>query len=97
MTMPLTIVARIVPTPGKEDDLEAAMKALVAATRAEAGCIQYDLHRTNEDPCVFLFFENWETHALWRAHMDGPHLKAFNEKASGMIDKAEILQMTRIA
>ena len=35
MSEPLTIVARIVPKSGVEDELEAAMRDLVAATRME--------------------------------------------------------------
>ena len=97
MSKQLTIVARVVPETGQADPLEAAMRELVVATRAEAGCIQYDLHRTTEDPPVFLFYETWETKLLWDAHMAGEALRSFNQTVSGMIESAEILQMRKIA
>lgn len=97
MTDHLTIVARIVATPGTEDRLEAAMKVLVAETRQEAGCIQYDLHRTTENSCIFVFYENWETKPLWEAHMNGDAIKRFNEKIPGMIESGEVLQMRKVA
>ena len=93
----LTIVARVLPVAAQEDRLEAAMKDLVAATRAEPGCLQYDLHRTTDGPCIFLFYETWETKPLWDDHMSGAALQAFNQRVQGMIESAEILQMVRVA
>ena len=97
MSEPLTIVARIVPKSGVEDELEAAMRDLVAATRLELGCIQYDLHRTTEGPCIFVFYESWETKTLWEAHMSGAAIQAFREAANHMIETGEVLQMSRVA
>ena len=97
MGEPLTIVARIVPKPGVEDELEAAMRDLVTATRLELGCIQYDLHRTTEGACIFVFYETWETKILWEAHMNGAAIQAFRESANHMIESGEVLQMSRVA
>ncbi len=96
MSDSLTIVARITPVAGKEDELETAMKDLVRGTRVEPGCMQYDLHRTTENPCVFVFYENWESEAHWHAHMTGDVLWALNQKAGALIEDAEILQMKKI-
>ncbi len=97
MSNHLSIVARIVAAPGTEDRLEATMKELVEATRKEEGCLQYDLHRTTEDPCIFVFVESWQTKPLWEAHMNGDAIKAFNAKVPGMIESGEILQLKCIA
>jgi len=97
MTESLTIIARIAPAPGQEDALEAKMKELVQETRGEAGCIRYDIYRTVENPCIFVFYENWETKAHWDSHMTGEALWGFNQKAGAMIEDAEILQMAKIA
>ncbi len=97
MSDPLCIIARIVPAPGTEDRLEAAMKQLVEATREEEGCLQYDLHRTTQDPCLFVFVESWQSKALWEAHMKGEAIAAFNAEVPGMIESGEILQLRRVA
>ncbi|MGI9384207.1 MAG: putative quinol monooxygenase [Methyloligellaceae bacterium] len=97
MSGPLTIVARIVPKPGVEDELETAMKDLIAATRQEPGCILYDLHRSSEGPCIFVFYETWESKPLWEAHMAGAAIQAFREAANHMIESGEVLQMSRVA
>jgi quinol monooxygenase YgiN len=53
---------------------------LVAPTRAEEGCINYDLHRSVEDPGTFMFYENWQSQLLWEQHMESPHLNEYSGK-----------------
>ncbi len=95
--MALTIVAQITATPGHEDRLRGSLEKLVAPTRAEAGCIQYDLHVDNENPGLFLFFEIWETRALWQAHMQADHLKAHAAATQGAVAEFALNEMTQIA
>ena len=40
---------------------------LIDITRAEEGCINYDLHQDNENPAHFLFYENWKSRELWQS------------------------------
>ena len=42
--MTLTIVAKLTAVAGQEEFLAKQLSTLVAPTRAEKGCIQYDLH-----------------------------------------------------
>ena len=93
MAKPLTIVAIFEATSGREDDLAAALEALIAPTRAEAGCLNYDLHRDLEQPGRFLFYENWATRAHWDAHMQSPHLVRHKETSGPLVARGEILQM----
>ena len=67
--MTLTILAQITAIRGKEDLVRTELEKLVDITRAEAGCLQYDLHIDNETPGFFVFYENWESRDLWQAHM----------------------------
>lgn len=75
----LTIVANIHAHPDKIDLVKTELQKLVAITRAEAGCLQYDLHQDNDDPAHFLFYENWRSRDLWQAHMNAPHLTAYGQ------------------
>lgn len=95
--MPLTIVANIRAKAGKEDFVRTELEKLVEPTRREAGCIQYDLHVNDEDPCHFLFFENWENRELWQAHMESGHLGTFKAATAGAVESTVIDEMTRIA
>ena len=72
----ITVVATFEAKPGKEAELRAALLGLVAPTRPEAGCLNYDLHVSPEHPGKFMFHENWTSKALLDAHLQSPHLKA---------------------
>lgn len=77
---PLTIIATLTAKPGKEEELLSMLKALVAPTRTESGCINYELHRSHEHPGTFIFTESWASADLWEAHKNSPHLVEFSEK-----------------
>jgi quinol monooxygenase YgiN len=73
----LTLVAFLRAQPGKGDELGSRLQALIAPTRSEPGNINYDLHRSNEDPDLWMLYENWTTPADLEAHFQQPYLKAF--------------------
>lgn len=72
----ITVVAIFEARPGKEDELKQALLGLVAPTRKEAGCINYDLHISPDNPAKFLFHENWTSKELLDAHLKSPHISA---------------------
>ena len=72
----ITVVATFQARPGKEAELKKALTGLVAPTRREAGCINYDLHVSPEDPAKFLFDENWTRQAHLDAHLKSTHIAA---------------------
>ncbi|MEM7528233.1 MAG: putative quinol monooxygenase [Pseudomonadota bacterium] len=95
--MPLTILAQITAQPGKEGLVRSELEKLVPITRAEAGCLQYDLHLDTENPGFFVFYENWETRALWQTHMNAPHLAAYMTATEGAVASFTLNEMTKIA
>ena len=72
----ITVVATFQARSGKENELRAALTGLLAPTRKEAGCLNYDLHQSPEDPTKFLFHENWTSKELLDAHLKSPHIAA---------------------
>ncbi len=70
-----TIIGTVTARPETRDELATLLMAQVAPTRAEAGCINYDLHVDAADPCVFIFYENWTDRAALDAHLAMPHLQ----------------------
>lgn len=75
-TKAVTVVATFQARPGKETELSEALIGLVAATRQETGCLNYDLHVLPEDPTRFLFHENWTSKAHLDTHLQSAHIKA---------------------
>jgi len=72
----ITVIATIQARPGKEAELKQVLLGLIAPTRKEKGCINYDLHISPEDPAKFLFFETWTSQATLDAHLQSPHLQS---------------------
>ena len=92
----LTIVANIKANPDKIDLVKAELLKLIDITRAEEGCINYDLHQDNDNPAHFLFYENWESRELWQTHMCSPHLAAYMEATDGAVEEFTLNEMTII-
>lgn len=92
----LTIVAKVEAKSDKIELVKAELFKLIAPTRKEAGCIQYDLHQDNSDPAVFVFYENWESRELWQTHMNNDHLKAYMEATDGAVANFTLNEMSQI-
>jgi quinol monooxygenase YgiN len=61
-------------------DIEGArahMEAMIAASRAEAGCIDYAYAIDVLDPHLVRVSERWESREALAAHLAAPHLKAW--------------------
>ncbi|MDY6854352.1 MAG: putative quinol monooxygenase [Thermodesulfobacteriota bacterium] len=82
----LTIVANITAKADKIDLVKAELEKLIDITRAEEGCLQYDLHQDNENPPQFLFYKNWESRKLWQADMNNQHLKEYTAATNGAFE-----------
>ncbi|MEH6470828.1 MAG: antibiotic biosynthesis monooxygenase, partial [Halopseudomonas sp.] len=65
-------------------------------TRAEADCLQYDLHQDNDNPAHFMFYENWQSRELWQAHMGVQHLKDYLAATQGAVAEFTVNEMTII-
>jgi quinol monooxygenase YgiN len=73
---PLTVLAQIKAKPGKETQVRQELLSLVAPSRKDAGCLNYDLHQALDHPALFLFHENWTSKAHLDQHLQKPDLQA---------------------
>ena len=71
----VSVTARFTAKSGKEDALKAELLALVPQTRAEPGCLNYDLHQDPASPGEFVFYENFVDGEALKAHAAMPYLK----------------------
>ncbi len=86
--LPKNAVTRIVIMRAKEGQhllLEAELRALVTPSRKENGCLQFDLHRSAEQPGTFLFHEVWETREHHTAHTRTPHFLRWNARKDALL------------
>lgn len=90
----LTIVANIHAKADKIELVKAELEKLIPITRAEDGCIQYDLHQDNDNPAHFVFYENWDSRELWQIHMNAPHLAAYMSATEGAVEAFTLNEMS---
>jgi|SRR5678815_785057 quinol monooxygenase YgiN len=77
----VTVVAKIRAAKGKGDALAALLTEQVGVVRkAEPGCLAYRLHRAQDDPDLFLFYETYVDDAALDAHRKAPHLAAYRQR-----------------
>src|SRR4029078_4655799 len=94
----LTIIANLVAKPDKIEETKVLLRALTAATRAEPGCIKYDLHQDDNNPAEFTFYETWADRGEWDKHMETPHTKeAINRAANLFAADIQVRLMTMIS
>jgi quinol monooxygenase YgiN len=75
MSATVHVVARFIAKPGKEEALKTVLTALIAPTRRELGCYQYDLLTNQHEPREFCFVERWESEKSLDQHGETAHLK----------------------
>jgi len=61
-------------------ELRKALEAMIAPTRAEDGCILYDLYVT-KDGTTFVFFESWKSLNALQAHLQTPHYERLKKQS----------------
>ncbi|MFC6704868.1 putative quinol monooxygenase [Flexivirga alba] len=71
----IAVTAIITAKPGSESAVQAALTALVEPTRAEPGCVDYQLAVSSVDPAVFITTERWRTSSDVEAHLETEHVK----------------------
>ena len=91
----LIVVAYLTAKPGKEAEAQKNIRALLAPTRAEKGCIVYDLHEMHGDPARFVFYEVWKSAEDLDAHAKSGHLTAFRKIAPDFLAGPVELTMWR--
>jgi quinol monooxygenase YgiN len=81
----LTVMARAKAKPGREAELEQAMRAVVAPTHQEAGCVRYTVHRSVIDPSEFVTIESWTSKEAVDHHFATPHVQALLKKVPDLL------------
>ncbi len=92
----LTLVAIVKAKSEKRDFVLDEILKLIDPTRAEEGCLGYTLHEDNNDPCRFVLYENWMTHALWEKHMKSPHMTHYSEVSKDATLDWQLLELTKV-
>ncbi|HXN25156.1 MAG TPA: putative quinol monooxygenase [Candidatus Dormibacteraeota bacterium] len=85
----LTLTVRLQARDGQAAALEQELFSLVAPTRAEEGCLTYDLYRAAETPGLFMLHEAWTSREHHTRHTRTPHFLHWNERKDSLLADRE--------
>ena len=71
--MEFVVIAQYRARAGEADRVAAALREMVAPTRAEPGNLDYQVFRDPADPSLFVLFERYADSGAFDAHRAAPH------------------------
>ncbi|MCA8095200.1 antibiotic biosynthesis monooxygenase [Burkholderia anthina] len=80
--MALYVMASVFPKPEHAPAVEAELRSMVAASRAEPGNRRYDLFREQDGSAALHLFEIYDDQAAFDAHLASPYFTAFRIKSA---------------
>jgi quinol monooxygenase YgiN len=94
--MELFTIARFHARPGRASELEAAIREVAVPTRAEAGCLGYQVFRGTRDDALFFIQSRWRDEEAFELHASLPHTVRFLATVEPLIDHALDVARTRM-
>lgn len=88
----ITVIAMLKAREGLEDKVNQELLKMVEETHKENGCLQYDLHRSVEDPSVFVFYEIWESKNALDKHFQTPHFLRLSDMVEELFEDEPVIQ-----
>lgn len=86
MDEPVTIISHVRARQGYEAIVSDLLKKLVEPTRAEEGCITYNLHQSLSDSKLFVLYQTWASEGHLERHGAAPHTAGFRRVAPTVLD-----------
>ena len=84
--MTITNVAFIRAKSGRGAELGGLLAELAPISREEAGCIDFELHRSVGEPDLWFVYEDWKSRNDLDQHFKTPHLLKFAEASAALLD-----------
>jgi quinol monooxygenase YgiN len=78
---------------GKEREMEDALRAMIPKVQSEEGTLAYVLHRAQNEPGKFLFYEKYKDKAAFDHHGSTPYIKELFGKIGPLLDGKPSIEM----
>ena len=93
----IAVMAKLVAAEGKGDELEAVLSKMLPVVEGEEGTLAYALHRANDNPDVFWFYELYTDEAALGAHSSSDAMKEMFGSLAGLLEgRAELIVSTPV-
>ena len=97
MSQIIKTVATLRAKSGHGKTVEQALRACVEGSRAEPGCLFYDLHVDRTDPERFVFIEGWADMEAFEHHKTTAHYQAMAHAVGELLVHREVLLLDELS
>jgi len=80
----VVLTAVLTAVEGKAGIIEDEFKKLVPKVLQDPGTLMYIVHRSVDDPNIFMVYEQYENQAAYEAHSKTEHFRAWGQAVRGM-------------
>lgn len=85
--MPIHVIARHFARPDQVERVREILLSLIAPSRAEAGCLKYELLQNIDDPTDFTFVETFADEAALKLHASSPYVSGLAARLKELVAK----------
>jgi quinol monooxygenase YgiN len=93
----LVLAAKCIGKPDRRDDIMRIVSAVVPPSKAEAGCISYDVHERLHGGDEYLFFEEWSDQAALDLHFQTAHFQEFISRFTPLLEAPPMVRVYEVA
>lgn len=86
MRATIHVIARVRAREGQEEALKAVLLSLVAPSRRELACYQYDLLQNAADPRDFCIVERWDSDKALDQHAQSEHVQKATAQLTPLVE-----------
>lgn len=95
--MTLPVIAVIDAKPEFNAEVEFALRDMLLPTRAEVGCLQYELTQDQASATRWIMVERWQDELALERHLASTHMDQLGAALSGRIIDLTIYRLNLIA
>lgn len=92
----ISVVVRVVPVPGREEELRRRMSFVAIESSAEKGCIFYELFSDRSESGDLYFLGRWTSQSALDDHNQTQHVKDFREEQSTLVLHLTVTSLSKI-
>jgi len=92
----IVLIARLKVKKYAIEEAKRAALAIVADSRAEKGCLNYDFHQAIDDPTLFFWHETWANKSALDAHFKKPYFAELGAKLKDIAEEPSQLTLTKM-
>ena len=93
--MSIHVIARHWARPETVDEVHRILLSLIEPSRAEPGCLKYELLQNADDPTAFTFVETFASESAVQEHAAAPYIACLAPKLSHLVARPSEVTLHR--